>query len=420
MKINDDWADEFFSAVNEENILKRRESNTIEFKEIFDWKNKEFKSNIARTAAAFSNRDGGVIIFGVADQPHTVVGIDNYYSVDDADISVWFNELFSPSIEFARTIIRCGALTIGILQIFESKNKPIICIKDSAKTFDSDIYYRYSARSSKIKSGDLIYLLNELKDNEKDIWLKFLSNIAQVGIENIALLNSVTGELSSANNTFLIDESILSQIQVLDKYSEAHDGAPAVKIIGEVVDSAKVVEKTKNIFEEDIFKAFLTEKASAKGIDYISSICTMNSEMYPLYYFLNLDSVKTEERYHYVERIETRFKNRSKLLSRLLDDSKIQGKKSEYSLTSSGVGQERKTIYDALVAQEDLVLNNENDCKLIFETLFSIEKDDTDIKYLKQQILRIFDAYYPFEKDGINFTFRWSLTYLDFIYYKET
>ncbi|TOP56734.1 ATP-binding protein, partial [Vibrio parahaemolyticus] len=64
-------------------------------------KSKEFKSNIARTAAAFSNRDGGVIIFGVADRPHTVVGVDNYESVDDADISVWFNELFSPSIEFA-------------------------------------------------------------------------------------------------------------------------------------------------------------------------------------------------------------------------------------------------------------------------------------------------------------------------------
>ncbi|WP_447073419.1 ATP-binding protein [Vibrio alginolyticus] len=420
MKINDDWADEFFSAVNEENILKRRESNTIEFKEIFDWKNKDFKSNIARTAAAFSNRDGGVTIFGIADRPHTVVGIDNYESVDDADISVWFNELFSPSIEFTRSTFQCGTVMIGILQIFESKNKPIICIKDSAKTFDSDIYYRYSARSSKIKSGDLIYLLNEIKENEKDVWLKFLSNIAQVGIENIALLNSVTGELSSANNTFLIDESILSQIQVLDKYSENQDGAPAVKIIGEVVDSAKVVEKTKNIFEEDIFKAFLTEKTSAKGIDYISSICTMNSEMYPLYYFLNLDSVKTEERYHYVERIETRFKNRSKLLSRLSDDSKIQSKKSEYSLTSSGVGRERKAIYDALVAQEDLVLNNENDCKLAFETLFSIEKDDTDIKYLKQQVLRIFESYYPFEKDGINFIFRWSLTYLDFIYYKET
>ncbi|GHW72798.1 ATP-binding protein [Vibrio cholerae] len=416
----DDWAKEFFSAINEENILKRRESNTTEFKEIFDWKSKEFKSNIARTAAAFSNRDGGVIIFGVADRPHTIVGVDNYYTVDDADIAVWFNELFSPSIEFSRSIFQCGSLTIGILHIFESKNKPIICIKDSAKTFDSDIYYRYSARSSKIKSGDLIYLLNEIKAKEKATWLKFLSNIAQVGIENIALLNSVTGELSSANNTFLIDESILGQIQILDKYSESHDGAPAVKIIGDIVDSAMVVEKTKNIFEEDIFEAFLTESCSVKGIDYISSICTMNSEMYPLYYFLNLDSVKPEERYNYVEHVETRFKNRNRVLSRLSDDGKIQGKKEQYSLTSMGVGKDRKAILDTLVAQNDLVLNNENDCKLVLETLFSIEKETTDIKYLKKQILRIYESFYPFEKDPINFIFRWSLTYLDFIYYKET
>ncbi|MDW6091178.1 ATP-binding protein [Vibrio rhizosphaerae] len=419
MKINEDWANGFFSAINEENILKRRESNTTEFKEIFDWKNKEFKSNIARTAAAFSNREGGVIIFGVADRPHIIVGIDDYDSVDDADISVWFNELFSPSIEFVRREFKIGDLIIGILQIFESKNKPIICIKDSAKTFDSDIYYRYSARSSKIKSGDLIYLLNEIKDNEKDNWLKFLSNITQVGIENIALLNSVTGELSSSNNTFLIDDAILSQIKILDKYSESHDGAPAVKIIGDVVDSAKVVEKTKNIFEEDIFEAFLTERSSAKGIDYISSICTMNSEMYPLYYFLNLDFVKPEERFKYVELIETRFKNRNRVLSRLSDDGKIHSKKSQYSLTSSGVGQERKNIHDKIISQEELVLESENDCKLVLETLFSLEKDDADIKYLKHQIFRIFESFYPFEKDLINFVFRWSLTYIDFIYYKE-
>ncbi|OXX42367.1 hypothetical protein B9J93_17970 [Vibrio sp. V17_P4S1T151] len=66
------------------------------------------------------------------------------------------------------------------------------------------------------------------------------------------------------------------------------------------------------------------------------------------------------------------------------------------------------------------MLNNENDCKLALETLFSIDKEDTDIKYLKQQILRIYESFYPFEKDLINFVFRWSLTYLDFIYYKET
>ncbi|WP_219627707.1 hypothetical protein, partial [Vibrio parahaemolyticus] len=118
--------------------------------------------------------------------------------------------------------------------------------------------------------------------------------------------------------------------------------------------------------------------------------------------------------------IETRFKNRNRVLSRLSDDGKIESKKAQYSLTSMGVGKERKAIFDTLVAQDDLVLNNENDCKLALETLFSIDKEDTDIKYLKQQILRIYESFYPFEKDPINFIFRWSLTYLDFIYYKET
>lgn len=59
MEINQEWADEFFGALTDDFVLKRRESTSIEFKEIFDWANKEFRSAIGKTAAAFSNRDGG-------------------------------------------------------------------------------------------------------------------------------------------------------------------------------------------------------------------------------------------------------------------------------------------------------------------------------------------------------------------------
>ncbi len=47
METNQIWSEEFFGAMSEDLILKRRETNTIEFKEIFDWQNKEFKSGIA-------------------------------------------------------------------------------------------------------------------------------------------------------------------------------------------------------------------------------------------------------------------------------------------------------------------------------------------------------------------------------------
>ncbi|WP_188861781.1 hypothetical protein [Marinobacterium nitratireducens] len=46
----------------------------------------------------------------------------------------------------------------------------------------------------------------------------------------------------------------------MDKFSKSEIGVPAVKIIWNIVDSAKVIEKKTNIFEENVFKAFLCEK----------------------------------------------------------------------------------------------------------------------------------------------------------------
>lgn len=119
MEINQAWIDEFFREMTDDLILKIRETGVLEFKATFDWDNKEFKSNIAKSAAAFANRDGGLIVFGVENKPHLLVGVDGFDKVDDANISVYFNEIFSPSILFTRYIFNVKDMLVGIIQIFE-------------------------------------------------------------------------------------------------------------------------------------------------------------------------------------------------------------------------------------------------------------------------------------------------------------
>ena len=418
MEINQIWSEEFFGAMSKDLILKRRETHTIEFKEVFDWNNKEFRSNVSKTAAAFANREGGLIIFGIENKPHNLVGIENFDQVDDAAISVFFNELFSPTVEFLKYLIQVKGKNIGILQILESKHKPVVCIKDSAKTFDSDIYYRYSAMSSKIKSGDLLYLMQEVREQDKSKWIDMLSKIAHVGVDNIALLNSVSGELTSANNnTFIIDESILSQIKVLDKYSEFEDGSPAVRIVGTLETTAKVIEKPTNIFEEDIFKAFLTNKLPCGGMDFISAILRMNSEMYPIYHFLNAAEVENVKRVDAVNLILARSKNKAKVIARLNKDSKLEGKKNLYSFNSPKWGEVRKKYYDALMSNNTIDVTTETDCRAALESIFSLEKGEFEVEFVKKQLHIIFQNFYPFKKDGINHVFRWALAYLDNISY---
>ena len=54
-------------------LVKNRESEHREFKRQFEnvsiWK-------YAKTIASFANKDGGVIFFGIADTPRTLVGFD--------------------------------------------------------------------------------------------------------------------------------------------------------------------------------------------------------------------------------------------------------------------------------------------------------------------------------------------------------
>ena len=414
MEINQIWAEEFFGALTDDLILRRRESTQIEFKKVFDWASKPFCAAIAKAAASFANRDGGVIIFGVADKPHVLCGIENFESVDDAQIADYFNEHFSPSIDFRRASFTVAGKSIGVLQVIESKHKPVVCIKDSPKTYDMDIYCRYSARSSKMKSGDLLVLMQEIRQQEQDKWMKLIRGIAQIGLDNVSLLNSTSGELKTNHNTFLLDADLLDKIKVLDQYSESTDGTPAVRIVGDLVDAVRVLEKQKNIFEEDIFRAFLTGQLLADGIEYIATILTMNSEIYPIYFFLNSIGVPPQKRVDAVESIETRFKNKSrKLASRLVDDSRLENKGSKYSILGAGQAEDRKNYLEIFQQGHLVQCADEKQCQRALESVFKLSSGEFDIRVVKESLLAMFDQHYPFEADNVNFIFRWALAYLD-------
>jgi hypothetical protein len=416
MEIIDEWVGMFFSAVDEHLVLKRRESNTVEFKRTFDWATKEFRSNIGRTAAAFANREGGVILFGVADQPHTLVGIGNFDDVDDADLSAFFNEHFAPAIDFERHITIVEGLTLGILRIAPARIKPIVCIKDSIKTFDSDIYYRYSGRSSRIKSSDLFMLIQEGRDAAQKKWVDLFTNAVRIGVENIGLLNVASGELkSSNNNTFLIDESILDKIKILDKFSEQQAGAPAVRVIGDVVDAARIIERARNIHEEDVYVAFLTESLNAAGLDYLSAILRMTSEYYPIYYFLNAATIERDERSETINKIVSRFKVKVKISKRVLDDSLLAGKRKSYPISNTPLGVQRAEYLEKYRTSSPLEITTEQQCKVALESVFSLDAGDFDRAFIKSELIKIYNGYYPFLLDATNYLFRWAITYLDMI-----
>ena len=218
-----------------------RESCTLEFKENF---NKSLLAKYAKTMAAFANRDGGYIIFGVKEKPKTVVGMrDNTFEeYDDEKLVEKLNEYFSPEIKFERTTIKYFDLFVGLIYVYKAVSKPVVCTKsvqhnNSFVIREGAIYYRYSGKSPEIKYPDLKIMLEQVKEDERKLWMQTISKIAKIGVNNLSLIDLKDGKLSvnsfGKNKEVFIDENLLSTLKFVKEghFSEI-DGDPTLKVVG--------------------------------------------------------------------------------------------------------------------------------------------------------------------------------------------
>lgn len=414
--LTDEWLNDFFGIADSNNIIKRRESHCIEFKSVFDWQNESSRANYCKSLAAFSNNNGGAIFFGIENKPHKIVGITNFEDIDDADITNYINEIFTPFIHFERRTYEFRGMTIGIFYSSRNKSRPIICAKDTSKTHSSDIYFRYSAKSTKIKAGDLIRLIQDVKEEESNKWLKLLDNIGKIGIENTHLLNSQSGEIISDNNTFLLDEELLKQIKIIDKYSIQEDGQPAVKIIGQIPELARVIKKSAVMYEEDLFKEFLINKHDFRAEELLKFVCNMNSSSYPFYFLLRRMNLNLEQGKSFLENTKIAGTIRKLFIQRINEDKKQIKNKNKFSLSNkSKNGPQREFYLKHLENKTPFEIDNEENAKRVLESIFSLENGQYDSSFVKSKLHEVFESYYPFEKGNGNYLFRDSITYLDYI-----
>lgn len=297
-----------FKCLNEQQPYKliSRESNTLEFKESFS---KHALAKYAKTMAAFANRDGGYLIFGVKDKPRTVVGLkdSSFDEYDDEKIVEKLNEYFSPEITFLRTTIKYLDLNIGIIYVYQSISKPIVCTKSiqnngSFTIREGAIYYRYSAKSSEIKYSDLRIMLENVKENERKLWMQTITKIAKIGVNNLSLINLKDGKLNvncfGKNKELFVDEKVISSLKLV---KEGHfvetDGEPALKLIGEIkgitgalVNQEKIIKQIEPtyIHEKYLLETFLNQTGTQSPMSYIEAFCRFSVKYLPFYYFVYL------------------------------------------------------------------------------------------------------------------------------------
>ena len=247
---HEEYVRKVLSGTNPNGTLKSRESNTVEFKESF---NKANTAKYAKTMAAYSNNRGGYIIFGVKDKPRTIVGLKNanFENLNQEQFSEAINSLFAPAMEWD-----CGTLTvdvisadgevvkhkIGWIYTAEADYKPIIAQKsnDGEKIASGDVFYRYRARSEKIKFAEMRRIIEERTAKEREGLLKLFEVIRDSKTANLGIVNYSNGKITTPYGVDVaFDRKLVTQVLKKAKFIKEGsfhetEGIPVIKVTGNI------------------------------------------------------------------------------------------------------------------------------------------------------------------------------------------
>lgn len=406
--------------------ITTRESTTIEFKESFGYASLPL---YLKTCAAYANTKGGYIIFGIANQPHRLVGLTgsglkSFESFDPEKMSSHFNDHFAPEISWDIHRYEFDGKIFGLIYINESTNKPVICTKDGGKDKElkeGDIYYRYRGRSQRIKYPELANILDARREIEQQLWMKHIESIAKIGVREVGIFDLHTGSVTGTGGSFLIDESLLSQLAFIKEgeFSEVR-GAPALKLIG-AVESFKgatagpigrAIPKGKGIRINDIILESLSQSNSIDGIEYIKQICYENTAFLPVYYYIRISKITLEKAIEILESVTSRNQSKKKLIERLktrktqmcqIADSKSEAsrKKKDFmeSIISSSV--------DTDLVDKDLLYFLQAVCGTPQQAI----KDNSE--YIRWLLRGLFNRYYSSASTTIADKMRRAICWID-------
>jgi hypothetical protein len=411
------------SPADPERVISR-ESSSLEFKESFGWAS---LSKYLKTSAAYANTKGGYIVFGIANKPHRLCGLSGtnlklFEDIDPEKMSNNFNEHFAPEIEWAIQEYELHGKVFGLLFIHEAKDKPVVCTKDAAKDLkEGDIYYRYRGRSERIKYPELRAILDAKRENEQRLWMQHLQNIARIGVREAGIFDLHTGHVTGAGGSFLIDESLLSQLSFIKEgeFSEVK-GKPALKLIGHVESLSgavlgtgpKQIVKTRGIRTADIVLGALNQESVSEPEEFIRQICFESTAFLPVYHFVKKSALTVEETVEMLEGVLSRSATRAKLIERLKNGDTQQ---LAISSANTPAATKKRQYAKALRNRKVDAALSGNELEYCLQAMRGLTTNDvkSNSKYLRDLLRTWFNKHYASARGALADNLRRSICWVD-------
>lgn len=366
--------------------LNITETDQIECKESFNM--------VMKTIASFANNKGGYFAFGVKNKTWEVIGLNptklkKFEEFDLKDINQKIRTALGADLQVQKRSYSLGEKTIGIMYIAEGKIKPLIFTKSDGNSgyAEGHIYYRYPGEDRLIAPLDLQQIIEDrIRDLSKTILTKHISQILDAGPTNAAVLNMNTGEVDGASGKFVIDKSLLKDIEFIKEGQfKENSGAPTLKLIGKLqatnqVQTEKVLD---NISKDDLISCFLHQDRVNNPSAFINALRDIQTLWLPIFYYQRLAQLSDEQAIACLKKGIGGMKSSiSKHTARLKD-------RTGPALNAYGSEEYRLAIKDCIdLDVENMELKNQ---RLLLRSIQEIRKNDVELKY----ILSLLQKFYP-------------------------
>lgn len=407
-------------------IIKREDSR-VEFKTSYSHAG---MAEYFRTIASFANNKGGYIIFGIGNNPRSLIGLkdrklDQFESLKTEEFTKNLCEYFAPEIKWSHVTYDFSNLKFGVIYVYPLEQKPAVCKKvydhsqENYSLKEGDIYYRYGGRSEKIHYAELLRIIDENRNKEEEKWLKFITKASKIGIDNACLLDIESGWISGNKGQILIDESLLKKLAFI-KEGEFNEvsGKPTLKIIGNVevcskeiiVMNSKADKKPIAISDSEIIGKFLNNIKVESPKEYIKQICNSTTGYLPVYFYINLASITKEAAIEIIELTISRSQAKKKLLER------IKGRYISLNLFSPNlsVAARKKIEYKNYWLNQQLSEPVEN-LKYCLQSLLYVTDAEfrENSSYIRERLFELFKTYYEYADSTSATNFRQAICRLD-------
>lgn len=321
--------------------FKFGETDQHECKESFGFKHGD---QWLKAIAALANNRGGYIFLGVKDKDTTPIdGLDKSYAVvglkdtvfqdaDPAEFAKKIKAVLDPTPRYQTATIQIDGKSIGVIHVEQHPSRPVIAscsINDKIK--EGDIYFRYTGQSVRIKYSDLRAILDDRDRQARKDVLPMVERLLALGPTRALVADLESGILGDGKQQIVIDQVLVDQIKFIREgdFNQA-DGAPALKLIGEVTTIGSENEQPTKLIrdkvgEDDILRNFLEQQKVQMPEAYIRQGIDLQRKWLPIFYYLNqigttatdlADKLAKEKTSHGVKRDELVKRLRGKMTAK--------------------------------------------------------------------------------------------------------